>query len=388
MAGGLQSLCWGSAAVGGILSAYFSGSLLEVMKPQDVFQITAILPFMVACIALLIDEKPVRTKSAAVSAEDKSPMTTVMNSTETRGEYTNGDSSVDTNGASTSAATASAAIQMEEEIPFNLKGQAQALWEAFKQPSIWKPTLFLFLWQSTPTSDGAFLYFMTDDLGFGPEFLGRVRLITAGASLLGVWLYNSYLKQVAIKDILFWSSIAAFPLGMTSLLLITHVNRDLGIPDNYFVLGDDVALAILGEISFMPILVLAARLCPPGIEAVLFATLMSINNGAGTLGTEIGALLTKWMGVTSENFDNLALLTVICNVSSLYPLFFIGWLDEVGSATGKNGEDDDDAIDVSSSESQSPPEGLLIEEKEKTAFVTVDGISNNTLDESVIDRRP
>jgi len=48
------------------------------------------------------------------------------------------------------------------------------------------------------------------------------------------------------------------------------------------------------------------------------------------LGTEIGALLTKQLGVTETNFDNLALLTVVCNLSSLYPLLFLGWLDEVG----------------------------------------------------------
>lgn len=114
-------------------------------------------------------------------------------------------------------------------------------------------------------------------------------------------------------------------------MLITHTNRALGIPDGAFVLGDDVALTIFGQIAFLPTLVLAARLCPPGVEAVLFATLMSIFNGASTVGTEIGAALTKFLGVTESNFDNLGLLTVICNLSSLYPLVFIGWLDEVGS---------------------------------------------------------
>jgi hypothetical protein len=29
MSGSLQSLCWGSSAAGGIISAYFSGSLVE-----------------------------------------------------------------------------------------------------------------------------------------------------------------------------------------------------------------------------------------------------------------------------------------------------------------------------------------------------------------------
>lgn len=290
LGGGLQSLCWGSAAIGGLLSAYFSGSLLEVMKPQEIFGITAFLPLVVACIALLIDERTVASDPLVVSLNDATPMA-------------------------------------------GPKAQIAALWEAVRQPAIYKPALFLFLWQSTPTSDGAFLYFMTDELGFGPEFLGRVRFITAGASLFGVWIYNQYLKSIPIKDILFWATVVSAPLGLTSLLLITHTNRALGIPDGAFVLGDDVILSILGEIAFLPTLVLAARLCPPGVEAVLFATLMSINNGAGAIGTEIGALLTKVLGVTETNFDNLALLTIICNVSSLYPLFFIGWLDEVGAVS-------------------------------------------------------
>jgi len=172
-----------------------------------------------------------------------------------------------------------------------------------------------------------------------------------------VYVYNRFLKTVAIRDVLFWSSIIATPLGLTSLLLITHVNRDWGIPDQAFVFGDDVALALLGQISFMPILVLAARLCPPGVEAVLFATLMSINNGAGTVGTELGAVLTKILGVTETNFDNLGLLTIICNVSSLYPLFFIGWLDEVEETSSDTHEEDTNATDAAAAalvESEEP----------------------------------
>jgi folate/biopterin transporter len=278
VAGGLQSLCWGSAAVGGLLSAYFSGSLLTTMTPRQVFGITAILPFLVTLISFQIQES------------------------------TSENTNVEANGPE----------------------QIQNLISAIRQPSIWKPALFLFLWQSTPTSDGAFLYFMTEDLGMGPEFLGRVRLVTALASLVGVWVYQTYLRNISIKKILLWSSLISTPLGLTSLLLISHVNRDLGIPDGAFVFGDDVALAILGQVAFLPTLVLAAQLCPKGVEAVLFATLMSLFNGASTIGTEIGALLTKYMGVTETNFENLGLLTIVCNLSSLYPLVFLGLLDGIG----------------------------------------------------------
>jgi folate/biopterin transporter len=296
VAGGLQSLCWGAAALGGLLS--FSGSLLEVMSVRSIFGITAVLPFLVALIAVGMDEKPV------VKNPDN-----------------------------------------DNTLIEGVKEQVDTLWGALRQPSIWKPALFIFLWQSTPTTDGAFFFFLTNDLQFGPEFLGRVRLVTAGAGLVGVWLYNQYFKTVKIKDILFWSTLASFPLGMLPVLLITHVNRDFGIPDSALIYGDDVALAALGQISFMPTLVLAARLCPPGVEAVLFATLMSIFNGAGTVGTEIGALMTKWAGITDSNFDNLAWLTIICNITSLWPLIFIGWLDEVGVLSEAEIEADDGSVD-------------------------------------------
>jgi hypothetical protein len=79
----------------------------------------------------------------------------------------------------------------------------------------------------------------------------------------------------------------------------------------------------------MPVLVLAARLCPPGVEATLFASLMSIFNLGGIVGSEAGALLTSTLGVTDHDFSNLGLLVVLCNLSSLLPLPFLKWIRDV-----------------------------------------------------------
>lgn len=78
--------------------------------------------------------------------------------------------------------------------------------------------------------------------------------------------------------------------------------------------------------SFMPVLVLAAKLCPEGMEATLFATLMSISNGGSVVGGLIGAGLTQVFGVTKDTFDNLASLIILCNLSSLLPLPLLGLL--------------------------------------------------------------
>ena len=59
-AGQLQSICWASAAVGGLASAYFSGSLVQDYGARYVFGVTALLPLLVSGTALLVNERPVK----------------------------------------------------------------------------------------------------------------------------------------------------------------------------------------------------------------------------------------------------------------------------------------------------------------------------------------
>lgn len=276
-AGSLQSLSWGCSALGGLITAYLSGWLLEHYSNNVVFEITAIFPLLVSAVAWLIAEEKI---DSTATKKDKP-------------------------------------IVVE---------QIQQLWGAVKQKYIWLPIAFLFIWLATPTADSAFFFFVTNDLGFEPEFLGRVRLVTSFASLLGIWLFQRFLKNVPFRQILGWSTIIATAMGMTSLLLVTHANRALGIDDHWFSLGDSLILTVVGQITWMPVLVLSARLCPKGIEATLFALLMSIWNLSMLISQELGALLTSWLGVTETNFDNLWLLIVITNLSTLLPLPFLAWL--------------------------------------------------------------
>ncbi|TVU44611.1 hypothetical protein EJB05_04056, partial [Eragrostis curvula] len=160
----------------------------------------------------------------------------------------------------------------------------------------------------------------TNKLGFTPEFLGRVKLVTSVASLLGIGVYNTFLKAVPLRKIFLVTTILGSALGMTQVLLVTGLNRELGISDEWFAIGDSLIITVLGQASFMPVLVLAAKLCPSGVEATLFATLMSISNAGGVAGGLLGAGLTQLFGVTRDDFGNLALLIAICNLSSLLPL--------------------------------------------------------------------
>jgi len=270
-AGSLQSLSWGASAFGGLITAYLSGWLLEIFAPKTVFAITSVFPLVFSAVAWWIGEKPVEKRD--------------------RGELIT-----------------------------NVKGQMQQLWQAITQKQILLPTVFILIWQATPSSDSALFFFMTNELGFEPEFLGSVRLVSSFASLAGVWIFQRFLKTIPFRQVLGWSTVISAVLGMSVLLLVTHANRALGINDYWFSLGDNLILNVIGEIAFMPVLVLSARLCPPGIEATLFALLMSIFNLGGFLSHELGGLLTHWLGVTENNFDRLWLLVILTNVSTLLPL--------------------------------------------------------------------
>lgn len=43
---------------------------------------------------------------------------------------------------------------------------------------------------------------------------------------------------------------------------LAGVNRQLGLSDQLFALADTALLTVLGQVAFMPLLVLAARICP------------------------------------------------------------------------------------------------------------------------------
>jgi folate/biopterin transporter len=282
--GSLQSLCWGTCTIGGILTAYFSGLLLEQLGTRPVFLITASFPLLVSAAAWFISE-PAITEPLNFGA---------------------------------------------------VKQQVSLLWQAVRQQVIWMPTLFIFLVRATPSSDSAFFYFITNDLGFSAEFLGRVQLLTKIAALIGIWLFYRFFKTVPFRRIFGWTIVISTLLGLTSLILVTHANRALGIDDHWFSLGDSMILTVAGEVAYLPVLVLAARLCPPGVEATLFALLMSVNNSTYLVSSEMGAVLTHWFGVTETDFSHLWQLMLVTNLSTLLPLPLLGLLPSTAAQTDED----------------------------------------------------
>jgi hypothetical protein len=135
-AGSLQSLCWGSSAVGGIMSAYFSGSLVEQYGSQTVFCLTAIFPLIVSASALLIDEQRVTKQPRPAIAAAGADAGILQSLKQQQGLL----QQTHMQGGSGSGSWSSGLVQQMVQ-------QGGALWGAVKQKHILLPTVFVFLWQ-------------------------------------------------------------------------------------------------------------------------------------------------------------------------------------------------------------------------------------------------
>lgn len=278
------SLFFGLRAVGIILTAYTGGLLLEVLTNRTVFLITASFPLILCCASAFCEEQRVVTKP-------------------------------------------------------EIKSQLKDIWGFIKQPGIAYPIVFIFLFMATPSSSDAMFYYYTNELNFHPEFMGRMKMIHGIASLLGIILYNKYLKAISFKKMLIWSSIICSVMGCTQILLVTRVNTYLDIPDSIFCLCSGFLVQALAEINSMPLLVLCCQLCPKNIEGSLYALLMSTMNFGGLISFQLGGLIMICLGINQHNFDLLWLMLLITNLMMLLPLPLLKLVPDVNKKEEENGYD-------------------------------------------------
>lgn len=279
VAGKLQSICRASLLTGALMVAYLSGWLVEWIGARNVFYITGVLPLLTSIFALIIIESPLSTSVFSLR---------------------------------------------ETWIKFKSALTPAILWSA----------LFLFIWRSTPSSGGAFNYFLIDELEFSPEFFGRLSLISHVMGIVGVFAFRKFLISIPLRKLFFWIIIASVVLSMPSLGLIYGWYEYLGISARWFAMADTLISAPLTEIGFLPLLVLVARICPKGIEATMFAVLASLMN----IGLAVSDLGGAWLAaifevrqateVLAANYENLDKVLWIAILSSFLPMPFIRKLPE------------------------------------------------------------
>lgn len=105
--------------------------------------------------------------------------------------------------------------------------------------------------------------------------------------------------------------------------MVLRLNLKFGIPDYVFIVIDESVSRMIGNLKWMPLLVLSSKLCPRGIEGTFFALLMSIDNVGLLSSSWGGGLLLHLLDVTRTKFDNLWLAIILRSILRVSPLCLI-----------------------------------------------------------------
>ncbi|KAM3136783.1 hypothetical protein pb186bvf_011042 [Paramecium bursaria] len=163
-------------------------------------------------------------------------------------------------------------------------------------------------------------YFYTEVLHFTPNFMGQLKFMYCMGTLVAIFIYKTYLKDVKFQSIFVVTTIMYFFSYLTTIVLVTRYNVHLGINDRFFCLGDSIMLQLVGELNMLPILVFACKICPKNIEATMYAMLMATMNFGQLIGGQAGNLLLYRMGITEKHFENLWIFILVTSIFLILPL--------------------------------------------------------------------
>jgi len=246
MTGQFQSVQWSAVYLGMILTALVGGYLSELAQTgrlafQSIFGITASFPLLTLFIAAFLIKEPPKP-------------------------------------------------ELQKEAFLELK-------QAFQQKDIWLLSLFLFLWNFSPSIGAPFFYYSVDTLKFSGSFLGYLGAVAAVGSLAGSILYGVYLAKLPVRKLLIFSALAGVLMTLFNLVffmpaLISHPLLLKGIAL--------VSNLLLGCVSAFIVLILfnlAAITSPQYAGGTIFALLMSFFNLGLMASSALGGFLFPILGL-------------------------------------------------------------------------------------------
>ena len=154
-----------------------------------------------------------------------------------------------------------------------------ALREAFSRRESWALAGGVFLWSFAPMLGTAQFYHQSGPLGLSPLFIGGLSTAAGVAGVAGAALYPRLGRDAAGLARL--SILAGAPL---SLLYLFYRGPEA-------VLALTVLFGLTGVLFRLAWMELAARACPPGAEATVFAAYMAVFNLSASLSNALGGAL-------------------------------------------------------------------------------------------------
>lgn len=313
--GQIQTLGRMALLTGMISVGYLSGVLADAIGPRMVYAVAGVLPVLV--VASIPFSRRARRASPAPRPRESGPATPLLSSRTARLVAVLGLS------------YAALGVTLEAlEVPYAretvLLSSLAILGYLLKRVGISRAVLVaaavIFLFRATPDVGQGYTYWAIDTLGFDKTFLGVLAQVSSVLSLLGLIVFRKHIVEKPVSTTLGWVVVAGTILYLPNIGLFYGLHEWLGVSARTFALIDTTISAPLGQLTMVPMLILAARAAPPGGEATLFAIMASLMNLALSASQLFTGYLNSAFQISQDQFSNLGTLMITVALIGLLPL--------------------------------------------------------------------
>lgn len=267
-------------------------------------------------------------------------------------------------------------VQEKENIPHHsFCTICKILGNNFKEN--YKILVFVALVFITPSSGSNVYLYLSESiehhgLGFDTKILGYIGLIDAGACVLGAFLYKKFMKKLNLRRLFSACILLAGLVSVAQLFILLGTYKEYSVPPEIFVISDDAIGSVIGQLIFLPMMIILAHSIPPGFETVMYSGFTSFENILSALSSLISAFMTNSLGIKRDDqgaidFSKLWIMLIITSAVGLLPLLFIKFVPTKISSYQQVhviGGDDGDEGDVEMTNQGLPedphPEGDVI----------------------------
>lgn len=183
----------------------------------------------------------------------------------------------------------------------------------------------LFLYSYEP-SDGTIVeYMLIKKFQIEASTFAVADMISYFSIVLASMFFDCFLRKVHISSIIIATNIAAFALIILRNLFITE---RMQMDTNVFLYTMAFVGSFIGQISFLPFAIIAAKLCPKALEGTVYAFFMAISNFSGIISRELSGIFTNLFEIKNtimfqkQNMDNFYILCFSLDLIGLVLILF------------------------------------------------------------------
>lgn len=145
--------------------------------------------------------------------------------------------------------------------------------------------------------------------------------VVGDVAMLGAsYIYGAYLGSTPLRRLFVGLQLLNVAASGLDLALALRWNELIGIDATVFAGVDQAIFYLAWQLKNLPVYTLAAKVCPPGVEATLTACIAGMNDLSGSLAQFFGAALTSACGVSGSEFGNVWLVYLVRTFFKLLPI--------------------------------------------------------------------